>query len=48
MWINYTARPGFYLGLIESGVRHAGAKELTVVVRETTKDLASTYEVKWA
>ena len=48
VWINYTARPGFYLGLIESGVRHAGAKELTVVVRETTKELATTYEVKWA
>ena len=44
--INYTARPGFYLGLIESGCAHAGAKDLTVKVIET-KDFATTYEVKW-
>ncbi len=44
--INYTARPGFYLGLIESGCLHAGAKGLSVTVLET-KDLATTYEVKW-
>lgn len=45
--INYTARPGFYLGLIESGCLHAGARELSVTVLET-KDLATVYEVKWA
>lgn len=45
--INYTARPGFYLGLIESGCLHAGARELSVKVLET-KELATVYEVKWA
>ncbi|MFZ5441835.1 MAG: DUF2378 family protein [Myxococcota bacterium] len=45
--INYTVRPGFYLGLLESGCRVAGAKELSVTVVET-KDLQTTYEVKWA
>ncbi|MDP2269525.1 MAG: DUF2378 family protein [Archangium sp.] len=45
--INWTARPGFYLGLIESGCAHAGAKDLSVTVLET-KDLGTFYEVKWA
>jgi len=45
--INYTVRPGFYRGLLESGVRQAGAKDLTVNVVET-KDFATTYELKWA
>ncbi len=45
--VNYTVRPGFYRGLLVSGCLHAGARELSVTVVET-KDLASTYEVKWA
>lgn len=45
--INYTARVGFYLGVIESGCAHAGARDLVVRVLET-KDCATTYEVRWA
>lgn len=44
--INYTARPGFYRGLLESGCLRAGAQGLTVNVLET-KDFATTYEVRW-
>ena len=44
--INYTARPGFYRGVIASGCASAGAKGLTVTVLET-KDLGTTYEIKW-
>ncbi len=45
--INYTVRPGFYFGLLESGCLRAGAKDLVVKVVET-KNLATTYEIKWA
>lgn len=45
--LNFTARPGFYLGLLEAGCRVAGAKDLSVTVAET-KDLETTYEVRWA
>lgn len=44
--INYTARPGFYLGVMETGCLYAGAKGLSVTILET-KDLATTYEIKW-
>jgi uncharacterized protein (TIGR02265 family) len=44
--VNYTVRPGFYRGILESGCTHAGAKGLTVTVLET-KDFATTYDVKW-
>lgn len=44
--ISYTARPGFFLGLLESSCLLAGAKGLTVRVVET-KNMASVYELKW-
>ena len=44
--INYTARSGFYLGVMETGCLYAGAKGLSVTILET-KDLATTYEIKW-
>ena len=45
--INFTARPGFYLGVIESGCQRSGAQGLSVVALETT-DRGTTYEVKWS
>ena len=45
--INYTVRPGFFLGIIESGCQRAGARELKVSL-VSTKDLGAVYEVKWA
>jgi uncharacterized protein (TIGR02265 family) len=44
--INFTARPGFYLGLLESGCLRAGAQGLSVTAGET-KDLATVYTLKW-
>lgn len=45
--VNYVARPGFYLGIIESGCLRAGAKDLLVKLVETRND-SPVYEVKWA
>lgn len=44
--INYTLRPGFYLGLLDSGCRRAGAQGLTTKLLQS-KDFASTYELRW-
>ncbi|HEY0880840.1 MAG TPA: DUF2378 family protein, partial [Archangium sp.] len=44
--VNFTLRPGFYTGLLEQGCLRAGAKELSVKLVET-RDLATTYELKW-
>jgi uncharacterized protein (TIGR02265 family) len=44
--INFTARPGFYLGVIESGCQRSGAIGLSVTALET-KDEGTTYDVKW-
>lgn len=44
--INFTARPGFYLGVIESGCQRAGAAGLSVAALETNAQ-GTTYEVKW-
>ncbi len=44
--VNYVARTGFYLGIIESGCLRAGAKDLSVVVLEAHE--SPVYEVKWA
>jgi uncharacterized protein (TIGR02265 family) len=45
--VNFTLRPGFYTGLLEQGCLRAGAKDLSVKLLET-RDLATTYELKWA
>jgi uncharacterized protein (TIGR02265 family) len=45
--INFTKRPGFYLGLLYSGCLHAGAKDLKITVVET-KDFATTYDIQFA
>lgn len=45
--INYTLRPGFYLGLLDSGCRRAGAQELQARLLET-KDFSASYELRWA
>jgi uncharacterized protein (TIGR02265 family) len=44
--INFTARPGFYLGVIESGCQRAGASGLSVTALESNEQ-GTTYEVKW-
>lgn len=45
--VNFVARPGFYLGIIESGCLRAGAKDLSVTLVESTAE-SPVYEVKWA
>ncbi len=45
--VNYVARPGFYLGIIESGCVRAGAKDLSVTFVESTNE-SPVFEVKWA
>jgi uncharacterized protein (TIGR02265 family) len=45
--INFTKRPGFYLGLLHSGCLHAGAKDLKVTLVET-KNFETTYDLTWA
>lgn len=45
--VNYVVRPGFFLGIIESGCLRAGAKELSVRLISQEGE-SPVYEVKWA
>ena len=45
--INYSLRPGYYQGLLEEGLRYAGAKNVRVELMRSSPEGSATWRARW-